>query len=99
MQKFKDQRSQAVYRAIASVHKSILNIMTNYDSAPFTHCVNNHLIFEFLQLLKDAANQGSSANGTAALITVLNPDIPDSTTPDLIVRAYNDHGYKVKCAA
>jgi len=95
IQKFKDQRSQAMKRAIASVHKSILNIMTNYDSVRFNHCVNNHLIFEFLNLLEDSANQGSSANGTAALITLLNPDISDSTTPDLIVRAYNDHGDKV----
>ena len=64
--------------------------MTNYDVARFTHCVDNNHIFAFLQLMKAAANQGSSA-----LLTLLHPDIPESTTPDLAIRKYNDNGDKV----
>ena len=95
IQKLEDQRSQAMKRALSSVHKTILTTMTNYDAVRFNHCVNNHLIFAFLQLLEAAANQGSSANGTAALLTLLHPDLPESTTPDNIIRKYNDNGAKV----
>ena len=42
--------------------------------------------------MEDASNQGSSANGTAALNTLLIPDIPESTTPDNIVCKFNDNG-------
>jgi len=93
---FRDQRSQAMKRAIASVDSTILTSMTNYDPVRYQHCVNSNFTYAFLQLMADTANQGSSANGTAALITLLSPDVPDSIAPDLLIRKYTDNGDKVK---
>ncbi len=93
---FRDQRSQAMKRAIASVNSSILTSMTNYDPVRYQNCVSTNFTYTFFQLMADTANQGSSANGTAALITLLSPDVPDSIAPDLLIRKYTDNGDKVK---
>jgi len=95
IEKYKDQKAKAMKRVLSTIDKSVITNLTNYDKVRFTNCVDNNLVFSFKQLMEDASNQGSSANGTAALNTLLIPDIPESTTPDNIVRKFNDNGDKV----
>jgi len=82
IEKYKDQKAKAMKRVLSTIDKSVITNLTNYDKLRFTNCVDNNLVFSFKQLIEDASNQGSSANGTAALNTLLIPDIPESTTPE-----------------
>jgi len=92
---YEDQGSKAMKRILSTLDKTIITTLTNFDKVRFTHCVDNNLVFSFQQLMEDASNQGSSANGTAALFTLLIPELSESTTPDLTVRQFNDNGDKV----
>ena len=82
-------------RALKSLDTPIRDSLANFDKARFTRILDANLSYSLLVFMEEVANQGSSANGTAALFALLKPDYAPSVSPDQLIRIYNDNGDKV----
>ena len=89
------QAATAMSRALKSLDTPIRDSLANFDKARFTRILDANLSYSLLAFMEEVANQGSSANGTAALFALLKPDYAPSVSPDQLIRIYNDNGDKV----
>ena len=75
------QAATAMSRALKSLDTPIRDSLANFDKARFTRILDANLSYSLLVFMEEVANQGSSANGTAALFALLKPDYAPSVSP------------------
>jgi hypothetical protein len=90
------QAATAMSRCLKSLHPDIHQALTNFDAVRFQTLKQHNHCHSLLLFLEEVATQGSSANGTAALFSLLQPDTYETATPDQFVRLFKDNGDRTR---